>query len=660
MTRLVRISSMLSPLASQPAERWLNVTIALVAVTYLGGCAEKEDVAALQPAPVMHDAKAVPAAVEIDELADAAAKHFRARDFVERDDGELRLDIRDEFLFVEGTINSATHDDIKRLLDAHPDVQTLVFTNVPGSMDDEVNLEAGRLIRARGLTTYLPAKGSVASGGTDLFLAGSKRIVERGAQIGVHSWGTMEGGIFGLFGATIVEGRDVPKDSPEHRRYLGYYRDLSIPERFYWYTLEAASLEDIHWMRKEEMADYGIYTHWREGRIREAAATKADQPAPTNPNYVIYPGPELIQRDVAAFNPDVARFYDRLIAFETPDGSMVPLLAQDEVTDEQLLRAYNILDSYLTDVPGTAFGADKAAVANAMAANGAVLILPNGEDDGSNAPEDEAAAIGQPLFANEFPIEGSTAYMENDFEQRDAGFEEILHLVHDYGIGTVYTDGALKPEYQEEIYAVAFAALNEGRWAITEESVERVEELKEEGSIEQEYLASVIDSYYGLWGAWDEAPGGMWGEYVAKTRDEIAKLDPAGLGVVEKFFDLHLRYMARIDPAFEGTFSMTFDPAKPYTHKSRYLTNARLLGKKSSNLIGNDQDNVLMGNRGDNVIDGRRGKDVVQFQGASTDYEIRMESGKLVVVDSRDDRDGKTTLRNIDILRFTDIDIPAR
>ena len=632
--------------------------MALIAMTFLGSCSGADEVTSFRLVPPMHDIETMPADPEISWPVEAAADHFRPDDFIERDDGELRLDIRDDFLFLEGTINSTTHDEIKRRLDANPNMRMLVFTNVPGSMDDEVNLEAGRLIRSRGLTTYLPSNGSVASGGTDLFLAGARRLVERGARVGVHSWGGGEEGIFGLLGANELEGRDVPKGSPEHRLYLSYYRDLSIPEDFYWYTLEAASIDDIHWMLKEEMAVYGIYTHWREGFIPLAAAN-AKPLAPANPNYVVYPGPELIQRDVAALDPDVARFYNKYIAYRTPDDGWIPLLAQDQVSDEQLLRAYNILDSYLTDAPGTEFGADKAKVANAMAANGAVLILPNGEDDGSNAPEDRAAAIGQPLFARELPTEGSKAYMENDFDRRDAGFEEILHLVHDYGIGTVYTDGALKPSYQKEIHDAAYDALKEGRWAASPEAADWVEELKAEGSIEQEYLASVIDSYYGLWGAWDEAPGGMWGEYVAKTRDDLATLDPAGLDLVEKFFADNLHYMARIDPDFEGTFSMTFDPSEPYTHKSRYLTNARLLGEASSNLIGNDRKNVLMGNRGDNIIDGRGDEDVVQFLGASTEYDISTIEGDILVVDRNEGRDGQTTLRNIEILRFTDIDIPA-
>lgn len=47
--------------------------------------------------------------------------------------------------------------------------------------------------------------------------------------------------------------------------------------------------------------------------------------------------------------------------------------------------------------------------------------------------------------------------------------------------------------------------------------------MSREGSLEQEYIVSVIDSYYGLWEPWTEGTGGMWGSYVAKTRYEIAE-----------------------------------------------------------------------------------------------------------------------------------------
>ena len=105
---------------------------------------------------------------------------------------------------------------------------------------------------------------------------------------------------------------------------------------------------------------------------------------------------------------------------------------------------------------------------------------------------------------------GTVAYTTNDYdEHRDATFEEVLQVVHDFGIGVSgswqFVDGAL-PEYQEGIYSAMENALpysmgGNNLWGIEPGMMDWLEELQYEGSLSQEYLASVIDSYYGLWGA---------------------------------------------------------------------------------------------------------------------------------------------------------------
>lgn len=181
--------------------------------------------------------------------------------------------------------------------------------------------------------------------------------------------------------------------------------------------------------------------------------------------------------------------------------------------------------------------------------------------------------------------------------------------------------------------------------------------LYKEGSLEQEYLASVVDSYYGLWGAYKESRGGMWGIYIAKDRKEVAKKDPVGYKIVQDLFPEYITSMMRIDPSFEGTFTMAFDEKLPYTHKSQYLKNIRLTGKKYSNILGNSADNILMGNAGNNTIDGGSGTDIVQLSGKSSEYEILKVDKGLRVTDSQK-RDGIDYLSYVEILRFTDKDLP--
>lgn len=85
-------------------------------------------------------------------------------------------------LFMKGVIYSNTLEDIKGVLDENPQVTTLVMQEVPGSIDDEINLLASREIRKRNINTYIPKDGMVASGGTDMFLAGALRNAHKSAK----------------------------------------------------------------------------------------------------------------------------------------------------------------------------------------------------------------------------------------------------------------------------------------------------------------------------------------------------------------------------------------------------------------------------------------------------------------------------------------------
>ncbi|MFY0630900.1 MAG: M28 family peptidase [Flavobacteriaceae bacterium] len=152
-------------------------------------------------------------------------------------------------LYMEGVIYSNTLIDIKEVLDNNPQVTTITMINVPGSIDDEINLVASQEIRKRGINTYLPKDGMVASGGTDMFLAGTKRQAHFTAKLGVHSWSDGEKG-----------GDEYPKDHPDHAKYLEYYKEMNIPTDFYWYTLKAAPANDIHWMTLNEIKEYQVVT----------------------------------------------------------------------------------------------------------------------------------------------------------------------------------------------------------------------------------------------------------------------------------------------------------------------------------------------------------------------------------------------------------------
>ncbi|MDP6601781.1 MAG: hypothetical protein QGH76_05740, partial [Phycisphaerales bacterium] len=164
-------------------------------------------------------------------------------------DAPVSFDIHGSKAMMSGTIGPSTPFRVMELILHHPEVDTIVMVDVPGSVDDDSSLRAARMIRSHGLCTHLPSDGMVSSGGTDFFQAGAERTCDRGAQFGIHSWSA-----FGM------EGADLPRDDEEHELYLEYCDEMGIPRSFYWRSLHAASSDDMHWMTEEELVEFKMLT----------------------------------------------------------------------------------------------------------------------------------------------------------------------------------------------------------------------------------------------------------------------------------------------------------------------------------------------------------------------------------------------------------------
>lgn len=183
---------------------------------------------------------------EMDRNLDKRVTRDEVMEVFVADNKIMDFDIKDGTAHVSGVITTETPADVLRLLYEHPEVHTLELNYISGSLDDEANLRACQYIRDRGLMTIVPSGCMVASGGTDLFLSGLYRSCGEHALIGVHSWSWMGD-----------DGDELPRDHVEHEAYLEFYRDMDIPDDFYWFTLEAAPADDIHWMTPDELQQFG-------------------------------------------------------------------------------------------------------------------------------------------------------------------------------------------------------------------------------------------------------------------------------------------------------------------------------------------------------------------------------------------------------------------
>jgi len=132
------------------------------------------------------------------------------------------------------------------MLKAFPGISLLELVECPGTEDDRANLRLGRAIRAHGIATFVPTGGSVRSGGVELFLAGTRRIADPGAEFAVHAWADDEG----------LEANDYPANAPENRAYLDYYREMGMTPTeaaaFYAMT-NSVQHADAKWLSAEDM-----------------------------------------------------------------------------------------------------------------------------------------------------------------------------------------------------------------------------------------------------------------------------------------------------------------------------------------------------------------------------------------------------------------------
>lgn len=152
-------------------------------------------------------------------------------------------------LLMAGEITSRTPENFEAVLSANPQITTVVPQVMQGSLDDTAVLRMGYALRARGLDTHLTARSEIYSGAVDLFLAGNRRTMQRGAVIGVHSWADGFG-----------EGADYGRNRAEHRSNVAYTRDMLGSAAFYWFTLQAAPSSEIHEMTPAEISRFGVLT----------------------------------------------------------------------------------------------------------------------------------------------------------------------------------------------------------------------------------------------------------------------------------------------------------------------------------------------------------------------------------------------------------------
>ncbi|MDM8011579.1 MAG: alpha/beta hydrolase [Parasphingorhabdus sp.] len=150
-----------------------------------------------------------------------------------------------------GTVDSYTPALFRQMIRDFPAIRRIEMLDCDGSVDEEANLRLARMIRRAGISTNVPAQGSVRSGAVELFLAGVTRTAHPDAEFVVHSWMDENG----------REAGDYPASDPVHAEYLDYYTEMGVPlptaQAFYALTNSVPFSEQLR-LSRHDMARFQL------------------------------------------------------------------------------------------------------------------------------------------------------------------------------------------------------------------------------------------------------------------------------------------------------------------------------------------------------------------------------------------------------------------
>jgi len=149
---------------------------------------------------------------------DAYASSFAPQSAVLGEYGPFRV-VAPHKVEMVGTVDSYTPQVFRQMVLRFPGIRRIEMIDCDGSVDEEANLSLARMIRRAGISTHVPANGSIRSGAVELFLAGATKTADPGAEFVVHSWMDEDG----------MEANDYPANDPVHAEYLDYYKEMGVP-----------------------------------------------------------------------------------------------------------------------------------------------------------------------------------------------------------------------------------------------------------------------------------------------------------------------------------------------------------------------------------------------------------------------------------------------
>ncbi|MEQ8769419.1 MAG: hypothetical protein RIB60_02800 [Phycisphaerales bacterium] len=348
----------------------------------------------------------------------------------------------------------------------------------------------------------------------------------------------------------------------------------------------------------------------------------------------------------------ILRVFERGTLIRSADGDPIHILAQRGVSPLVIRQVRSALKEVLSPVPDSPWGADKRAVAQALADQPAVLMIFRSDE---SVPEWRPGTLagtklsGMALLADRVYLEGDprTDVPGNP----DEALAAAVRLVYEFGIADAM------PEFAERLERATQDAMRRG---VLNAGAFEGHTTRQIAAI---HLATALEVSYGMW---QGADGAARGFYAPTTASELAALDPAVADLVHQFFLPYRPGERFVWPGFNGAYSLDSHAAPAHAPRRSRIANLTLVGRLDASLEGNALDNRLAGNAGDNtfrglggddVILGDKGFDTAVYRGFVDEYHVEIEGDLVFVIDLAPNRDGSDVLRDVELLRFADAEI---
>lgn len=158
----------------------------------------------------------------------------------------------DEEVVLSGTIDANTANDLVDLLDAYPDTDRILMSDVNGATSADAAFNAARIVRANNLDIHIKRNSTIRKEAVDFLLGGIKRTKGDGVMIGQSAWINDLG----------QEATDFGFGDDAHLPWINFYVEMEyqyqLATDYYNFYIYASDANDIYFFTEDQIDTFDL------------------------------------------------------------------------------------------------------------------------------------------------------------------------------------------------------------------------------------------------------------------------------------------------------------------------------------------------------------------------------------------------------------------